>query len=35
MYNDDDELDYLEQRKIEYEKFLKERAIKLELNKTY
>jgi len=33
--NLDDELDYLERRKLEYDKFLKERAIKLELGKTY
>jgi hypothetical protein len=31
----DDELDYLEKEKIKYNKFLKEQAIKLELNKTY
>jgi hypothetical protein len=30
-----DELDYLDKEKLKYEKFLKERAIKLELNKTY
>jgi hypothetical protein len=35
MFDDNDELDYLDKQKIEYEKFLKERAIKLELNKTY
>ena len=31
----DAELSYLEKRQIEYDKFLKERAFKLELNKTY
>lgn len=31
----DDELDYEEKEKLKYEKFLKERAIKLELNKVY
>ena len=37
MENDDlnDELDYLDRQKIEYEKFLKERAIKLEIGETY
>lgn len=34
-FSDEEELDYLEQREIEYKKFLKERAIKLELNKIY
>lgn len=31
----DNELDYSEREAIKYEKFLKEDAIKLELNKTY
>lgn len=36
-FDDDlqDELDYLDKQKLIYEKFLKERAIKLELGKTY
>lgn len=33
--NDFDELDYEEQERIKYAKFLQERAIKLELNKVY
>lgn len=32
---DYDELDYLDREKLKYNKFLKEDAIKLELNKTY
>lgn len=37
MYDDDlqEEFSYLEREKIKYAKFLKERAIKLELGKTY
>jgi hypothetical protein len=31
----DDEMDYLEQERIKYEKFVKNDAIKLELGKTY
>lgn len=31
----EEEMDYLEKRKLEYDKFLKERAIKLELGQTY
>ena len=33
--NDDDEYDYIEQRRLEYEKWVKESSIKLELGKTY
>ena len=33
--SDENEIGYLEQEKLKYEKFLKERAIKLELGKTY
>lgn len=32
---DNDEIDYLEKQKIAYKEFLKNDAIKLELNKTY
>lgn len=35
MNDFDDELDYLEKKELEYKTFLKERAIKLELNKVY
>jgi hypothetical protein len=35
MNDFDDELDYHEKERIKYEKFLKERAIKLELGKVY
>ncbi len=35
MNDDQEQLDYLAQEKIKYEKFLKNDAIKLELGKTY
>lgn len=34
-YDDQDEMDYLEQERVKYEKFLKNDATKLELGKTY
>lgn len=32
---DEDEYEYLERRKLEYEKWVKEKSIKLEVGKTY
>lgn len=33
--NEDDEYDYIEQERLKYEKWVKEKSIKLEVGKTY
>lgn len=35
IMNEDEEYEYIEKRRLEYEKWVKEKSIKLELGKTY